>query len=82
MDPLFLARLQFTIVTVYHFFFVPLTLGLSIFVALNGKLIFLFWIPTAAALMSLTGRCPGTIVISRLFPDFSEDRSKNSQENV
>jgi cytochrome d ubiquinol oxidase subunit I len=34
MDPLFLARLQFTIVTVYHFFFVPLTLGLSIFVAI------------------------------------------------
>ena len=34
MDPLFLARLQFAITTVYHFFFVPLTLGLSILVAL------------------------------------------------
>ncbi len=30
---LVLARAQFTITTVYHFFFVPLTLGLTIFVA-------------------------------------------------
>src|SRR5512135_2531697 len=34
MDPLGLARLQFAITTVYHFFFVPLTLGLSILVAI------------------------------------------------
>lgn len=34
MDVLMLARLQFAITTVYHFFFVPLTLGLSILVAL------------------------------------------------
>jgi len=34
MDPLLLARLQFAITTVYHFFFVPLTLGLSILVAI------------------------------------------------
>ena len=34
MDALFLARLQFALITVYHFFFVPLTLGLSILVAL------------------------------------------------
>ena len=34
MDALFLARLQFAVTTVYHFFFVPLTLGLSIFVAI------------------------------------------------
>lgn len=34
MDALTLARLQFGITTVYHFFFVPLTLGLSILVAL------------------------------------------------
>jgi cytochrome d ubiquinol oxidase subunit I len=33
MDSILLARLQFAITTVYHFFFVPLTLGLSIFVA-------------------------------------------------
>jgi cytochrome bd ubiquinol oxidase subunit I len=33
MDALTLARLQFGITTVYHFFFVPLTLGLSICVA-------------------------------------------------
>jgi len=34
MDVLMLARWQFGITTVYHFFFVPLTLGLSIFVAI------------------------------------------------
>ena len=34
MDPVILARLQFAIVTVYHFFFVPLTLGLSVLVAI------------------------------------------------
>jgi cytochrome bd ubiquinol oxidase subunit I len=34
MLPLTLARLQFAITTVYHFFFVPLTLGLSILVAI------------------------------------------------
>lgn len=34
MDALFLARLQFALITVYHFFFVPLTLGLSILVAI------------------------------------------------
>ena len=34
MDALFLARLQFAIVTVYHWFFVPLTLGMSILLAL------------------------------------------------
>lgn len=33
MDALLLARLQFAITTVYHFFFVPLTLGLSVLVA-------------------------------------------------
>src|SRR5512136_2871223 len=34
MDPILLARLQFAITTVYHFFFVPLTLGLAVLVAL------------------------------------------------
>ncbi len=34
MDALDLARLQFAATTVYHFFFVPLTLGLSILVAI------------------------------------------------
>lgn len=34
MDALILARWQFAITTVYHFFFVPLTLGLSILVAI------------------------------------------------
>ena len=38
MDPLLLARLQFAITTVYHFFFVPLTLGLSILVAIMETL--------------------------------------------
>ena len=34
MSVLTLARWQFAITTVYHFFFVPLTLGLSIFIAI------------------------------------------------
>ena len=34
MDALILSRLQFAITTIYHFLFVPITLGLSIFVAL------------------------------------------------
>ena len=38
MDPLLLARLQFGITTIYHFFFVPLTLGLSVTVALMETL--------------------------------------------
>jgi len=33
MDALFLGRLQFAATTIYHFFFVPLTLGLSLLVA-------------------------------------------------
>ena len=38
MDALLLARLQFGLTTVYHFFFVPLTLGLSIFIAILESL--------------------------------------------
>lgn len=38
MDVLMLSRLQFGITTVYHFFFVPLTLGLSVMVALMETL--------------------------------------------
>jgi len=34
VDALDLARLQFGVVTVYHFFFVPLTLGLSVLIAI------------------------------------------------
>ena len=34
MDTVLLARWQFAITTVYHFFFVPLTLGLSILIAI------------------------------------------------
>ena len=34
MDVLELSRWQFAITTIYHFLFVPLTLGLSIFLAL------------------------------------------------
>ncbi len=34
MDPLILARWQFAVVTVYHFFFVPITLGLSVAIAI------------------------------------------------
>jgi cytochrome d ubiquinol oxidase subunit I len=54
MDALALARWQFGVTTVYHFFFVPITLGLSIFVAIletayvrTGKEVYLrmtkFW---------------------------------------
>jgi cytochrome d ubiquinol oxidase subunit I len=39
MEALDLARWQFALTTVYHFFFVPLTLGLSIFVAITQT----FW---------------------------------------
>jgi len=38
MAVLFLSRLQFAATTVYHFFFVPLTLGLSLLVALMETL--------------------------------------------
>jgi len=34
MDPVALSRMQFAITTIYHFFFVPLTLGLSVLVAI------------------------------------------------
>src|SRR5436853_7107564 len=34
MDALTLARWQFGVTTIYHFFFVPLTLGLSLLVAI------------------------------------------------
>jgi hypothetical protein len=35
MDPIASSKLQFGIMTTYHFFFVPLTYGLSILVALK-----------------------------------------------
>ena len=42
MDPLLLARWQFGITTVYHFIFVPITLGLSVLVAIMQT----FWYKT------------------------------------
>ena len=33
MDPVFLSRLQCAAATIFHFLFVPLTLGLSILIA-------------------------------------------------
>jgi cytochrome d ubiquinol oxidase subunit I len=33
-DVVWLSRMQFAITTLYHFLFVPLTLGLSIYIAL------------------------------------------------
>lgn len=33
MDPVFLSRLQFAVATMFHFLFVPLTLGLSVLIA-------------------------------------------------
>ncbi|MGC8602172.1 MAG: cytochrome ubiquinol oxidase subunit I [Desulfomonilaceae bacterium] len=38
MDPMFLSRLQFAVATLFHFIFVPLTLGLSILVAIMETL--------------------------------------------
>jgi cytochrome d ubiquinol oxidase subunit I len=38
MDALALSRLQFATTTIYHFFFVPLTLGLSVLVAIMETL--------------------------------------------
>ncbi|XJZ25904.1 cytochrome ubiquinol oxidase subunit I [Bacillota bacterium Lsc_1132] len=38
MDPVFLARVQFAVTTIYHFFFVPLTIGLVFMVALMQTL--------------------------------------------
>lgn len=38
MDVIALSRWQFAITTVYHFFFVPLTLGLSVLVAIMETL--------------------------------------------
>ena len=34
MDPIILSRLQFALTTIVHFFFVPLTIGLSFFIAI------------------------------------------------
>lgn len=34
MDPVILSRWQFAITTIFHFFFVPVTLGLSLFLAI------------------------------------------------
>ena len=34
LDLVLLSRLQFGLTTVYHFFFVPLTIGLTVMVAL------------------------------------------------
>ena len=34
MDVITLSRLQFAITTIYHFLFVPISLGLSIFIAI------------------------------------------------
>jgi cytochrome d ubiquinol oxidase subunit I len=38
MDVLFLSRLQFAVATYFHFLFVPLTLGLSMLIAIMQSL--------------------------------------------
>ncbi len=43
LDPLLLARWQFGLTTLYHFIFVPLTLGMSLFVAIFQTM----WVRTA-----------------------------------
>jgi len=45
LDPLLLARWQFGLTTLYHFIFVPLTLGMSLFVAIFQTM----WFRTADA---------------------------------
>src|SRR5665647_236361 len=40
MDPVSLSRLQFAVTTIYHFFFVPLTIGLGPLVAVMHTLYF------------------------------------------
>ena len=37
MDPVFLARIQFAATTIFHFFFVPLSIGLSVYGGINGN---------------------------------------------
>ena len=34
-DPVLLARVQFALTAAYHFFFVPLTIGLGLILAIN-----------------------------------------------
>ena len=34
MDPVILSRWQFAMTTIFHFFFVPVTLGLAVFLAI------------------------------------------------
>lgn len=43
MDVVTLARLQFAITTIYHFFFVPRTLGLVILVAVMETMAEALW---------------------------------------
>ncbi|EIJ82005.1 cytochrome d ubiquinol oxidase subunit I [Bacillus methanolicus PB1] len=38
MDPVMLARIQFALTTIYHFFFVPLTIGLAFMIAIMQTL--------------------------------------------
>ena len=38
MDPVMLARIQFAVTTIFHFFFVPLSIGLVFMVALMETL--------------------------------------------
>ena len=38
MPPLALSQMQFAITSIYHFFFVPLTLGLSVLLAIMESL--------------------------------------------
>ncbi|MEG0323327.1 MAG: cytochrome ubiquinol oxidase subunit I, partial [Raoultibacter sp.] len=34
-DPVMLARIQFYVIVAYHFFFVPLSVGIALIVAIN-----------------------------------------------
>ena len=56
MNALDLARWQFGITTVYHFFFVPLTLGLSLLVAIMETLLCTDRQPTYKRMTQFWGR--------------------------
>lgn len=59
LDPLLLARWQFGLTTLYHFIFVPLTLGMSLFVAIFQTM----WFRTANVKWLLLTRFFGKIFL-------------------
>jgi cytochrome d ubiquinol oxidase subunit I len=56
MDIVLLSRWQFALTTIYHFFFVPLTLGLGIFVAILESIYFKNGNPETKKLVKFWGK--------------------------